>query len=134
MPRMRSIHPEACESETLSGLSRDAECLFWRLITQCDDYGRMRADPLLIASRCYPLVPDFNSAYVGACLTELHEAELIHLYTDGEHAYLAAASWNKYQRPKNPSLPHHPAPNDCVQISAHDLRSDMQDFMPRAAF
>src|SRR5437899_1036987 len=45
MGRIRSIKPEAPQSESLGRVSRDARLLFFMLFTVVDDDGRCRASP-----------------------------------------------------------------------------------------
>ena len=49
----RIIKESICTSDTIDQLSPEEEIFFYRLIVNCDDYGRMDARPqILRASGC----------------------------------------------------------------------------------
>lgn len=121
MPRIRSIHPDACESHTLAQLAPEVERTWWRLLTHCDDYGRMRADPSLVASRTYPVMRHIGADEVRTHLQQLAYVGLITLYHDGRRVYLHVTSWDEYQHPKNPGQPQHPAPSECEDLDPPSL-------------
>jgi hypothetical protein len=121
MACIRSIHPDACESHTLAELSAEAERTWWRLLPHCDDQGRMRADPTLVASRCYAVMRNVTSEQVLAHLREFAHAGLIRLYHDQRRAYFAVASWDEYQHPKNSAQPQHPDPDACEALDPDSL-------------
>lgn len=121
MARIRSIHPDACESHTLAAVDGDTERTFWRLLTHCDDHGRMRADPQLVASRCYAVMRHVDADTVAGHLRRLAEIGLIGLYHDGHRAYLHVVSWGEFQHPKNPGLAQHPDPETCEALDPDSL-------------
>lgn len=103
MARIRSIHPDACDSKKLSAVTADAERLYWRLQTHCDDAGRCEDNPRLIHARCLPLVDDWTPRGVDSTLEELAEAGLIHRYTDSEGVGVVQVTrWDEYQHPNRP--------------------------------
>lgn len=93
----RILKESICTSESLVGLSAEAEVLFYRLIVKADDFGLFYGAPKLIASLLYPLnVPE--EEMVSKWLCELVEAGLVRLYQaeDGKH-YLQLVTWEKHQ-------------------------------------
>jgi len=44
----RFIKESICKSETLDKLTAEEERLFYRLIVNCDDYGRFDAKPSIV--------------------------------------------------------------------------------------
>ena len=51
----RIIKESICISASIDLLSDKAENLFYRLIVNCDDYGRIDGRPIIIQTKCYPL-------------------------------------------------------------------------------
>lgn len=102
MARIRSIHPDACDSEKLAELSDAAERLFWRLQTHCDDEGRCDDDPRIIRARCATLL-DWSTSDVDALLRELHDEGLIWRYTVAGRAYIEVDQWSRFQSPQRPT-------------------------------
>ena len=106
----RILKESICTSDNLDSLSTEAEAFFYRLLVQCDDYGRMDARPPILLSRCYPLRLDrVTIAMVSQWLDQLRRAELITLYTVAGKPYLQFTTWDKHQqvraqRSKYPAL------------------------------
>ncbi len=116
MGRIRSVHPDICESTSLAAISASAERTFVRLWTVCDDEGRAKADPRLLKAKLYPLHDDVEPCHVEADLDELEKADSIQRYTVDGTLYLAVRpeSWHKFQHPNKPTpskLP--PPPEEC---------------------
>lgn len=53
----RIIKESITTSESLDGVSADAERLFWRLVVKADDYGLYYGNPKILSSMCFPLNP-----------------------------------------------------------------------------
>ena len=51
----RIIKESVCTSDSVDGLSWFEEVFFYRLIVNCDDYGRFDARPAVLKSRLFPL-------------------------------------------------------------------------------
>ena len=109
----RIIKESICTSPNVDVLSRDAEVFFYRLIVQCDDYGRMDARRAILRARCYPLQIDrVSEAQIGAWLAELEAAGLVALYHVDASEYLHVQTWEKHQqvrakRSRYPAPPTH---------------------------
>lgn len=113
MARIRSIHPDARKSKKLARCSAEAERLYWRLQTHCDDQGRCEDDAEEIAPTLFPLRvarQEITLAQVSAWLDELAEVGLIVRYTVGKRHYLAVSDFPKYQKPQHPQPSKIPAP------------------------
>lgn len=119
MPRIRSIHPDACKSEKLAASSAEAERLYWRLQTHCDDEGRAEDDPRIFAAYLFPLNESTTGDVVNQWLAELDERGLIIRYQAEGRNVLQVVRWD-YQNPKNPSASKLPAiPDDWVRPTPH---------------
>lgn len=94
----RGIKESICSSETLSQISAEAERLFYRLIVNCDDFGRMDARPEIVRSKCFPLITDkLPIPLIESWLSEL-AVDLIILYTNNGKRYLQFVNWDKHNR------------------------------------
>ena len=51
----RILKESICTSDTIDQLSWFEEVFFYRLIVNCDDYGRMDARPAILKARLFPL-------------------------------------------------------------------------------
>jgi len=120
----RIIKESICTSDTIDLLNTDAEVFFYRLIVQCDDFGRMDARPSIVRARCYPLrLSKISDKQVVAWLNKLAEVELIKLYIADDKQYMVITTWEKHQqiRAKRSKYPE-PA-NYCNHVIADDIRN-----------
>ena len=51
----RIIKESICTSDSINQLTPFQEVFFYRLLVNCDDYGRLDARPEVLASKLYPL-------------------------------------------------------------------------------
>ena len=97
----RILKESICTSSTIEGLSWFEEVCFYRLIVQCDDYGRLDARPSLLKSRLFPLREDIDSDTVENAIEALERAGLVLLYEHDEQPYIQLYTWEKHQRVRN---------------------------------
>lgn len=120
----RIIKESICTSENIDRLTRDAEVFFYRLLVQCDDFGRMDARRAILRARCYPLQLDrVTEAQIGAWLAELQAAELVMLYHVGAGEYLHIQTWEKHQQVRA-KRSKYPAPPTRDSIGNHLISDD----------
>ncbi|MFD4480439.1 hypothetical protein ACFWPU_30590 [Streptomyces sp. NPDC058471] len=120
MARIRTIKPEAFESEDLASVSLTAERTFFGLLTQADDSGRHRDHPAIIAGRLWALRPEHTATHVARDLDELASAGLVCRYTgcDGR-TWLHIVTWDQHQKinkataSRLPRCPSHQARQHC---------------------
>lgn len=111
MPRIRSIHPDACRSRKLAAVSAEAERVYWRLQPHCDDEGRVEDEPDMLASVMFQVQRSITPEMVDLWLWELHEADLIDRYEAGGSFFIEVRRWKDYQHPQRPKpSPIPPAP------------------------
>ena len=92
-------------------VSRDARLLFVLLWTQCDDFGRFRANSRMLASLLFPYDGDI-STQIEVWLQELIREKCLYLYeAEGNH-YLQVVNWHKHQRVDHPSGAMYPDPRE----------------------
>lgn len=107
----RILKDSICTSPNIDQLSRNAEVFFYRLIVQCDDFGRMDARRAILRAKCYPLqIERVSESDITLWLLELEHAKLVTIYTVDDQDYLQMRTWDKHQqvrakRSKYPSLP-----------------------------
>ncbi|MFE6461781.1 hypothetical protein ACFVP0_30545 [Streptomyces cinereoruber] len=104
MARIRTIKPEAWESEDLASVDVTAMLTFFGLLTQADDSGRHRDHPAIIAGRLWALRPEHTPAHVAVDLEQLAGAGLVCRYTgcDGK-GWLHIVTWDRHQKINRPS-------------------------------
>lgn len=95
----RILKDSICTSPNIDQLSRDAEVFFYRLLVQCDDYGRMDARAPILRAKCYPLQVDTVSQDdVRRWLADLVRAELVITYQVDGGDYLQMRTWERHQQ------------------------------------
>lgn len=121
----RIIKESICTSDTINQLTEAQEVFFYRLMVQCDDFGRFDGRPAIIRAKCFPLrVDTITIDHIERMLIALVRAGLIYFYpADGSH-YLQLTKWDKHQsrRAVNSKYPNPPAGyNPCKQVISDDI-------------
>lgn len=115
MARIRSLKPEAFESETLAKVSVDAERTLFGLTTIVDDRGRLADKPAQINGNLWSMRGGHTAADLDGELEQLVKADgLLCRYTgcDGKR-YMHLVTWDRHQKIDHPSktriprCPHH---------------------------
>ena len=107
----RILKESICISETIDGVSAEAERFFYRLLVQCDDYGRMDGRASVLRARCFPLKLDtVTEKHIEAWLKELIAVDLLWLYQVEGKTYIQVTTWERHQqkRAKYSKYPDHP--------------------------
>ena len=115
----RIIRESCCTSTNLNQTTLGAECLFWRLMTVADDYGRFEAEARIIKGRCFPIRDAVSVRQAGWWLQELVKTHLIILYEVNDKRYGHFVTWDKYQyvRAKHSKHPAPTSANICSQTT-----------------
>ena len=113
----RYLKPGICDSDTIDKCSPLAECLYYRLLVNVDDFGCLDARPAVIKAKCFPLKDDITNDVVEDLLRILAGVKLIHLYTsvDGKR-FLQFCKWSNAARSKIRKYP--PFNETCTQVYA----------------
>lgn len=133
----RILKDSLCTSETIDILTAEEERLFYRIIVQCDDYGRMEANPLIIRSRCYPLKSDVITCnQVFTWLNGLKNAGLLKLYLVDGKQYLQVTTWEKHQqiRAKRSKYPSPDDQNTPSEINCNQMITNVPVFEMRNSY
>lgn len=121
----RILKESICTSDNIDQLSAFQETVFYRLIVNCDDFGRMDARPKILASKLFPL-KDIRAAQIEDALRALTSAELVTLYTVDGKPFLQMNTWERHQQ-KRATNSKYPAPSGGVistDINCNQLQSD----------
>jgi hypothetical protein len=123
MARIRSLKPEAFQSETLALVSVNAERTFLGLSTQVDDRGRIADKPAALNGELWAMRNErepHTTTDFEAELDELVDVGLVCRYVgcDGKR-YLHLTSFIEHQKvdkpsnPRTPRCPHHQVDDHC---------------------
>lgn len=118
----RILKESICRSDSVDQLSWFEEVLFYRLIVNCDDYGRYDGRPAIIKGSCFPL-KDVTTKDIEKALNELSAAGLVRVYETQGRPYLQLVTWEQHQsiRAKKSKYPAYD--NTCMQMYADDYNS-----------
>ena len=94
----RILKESICTSPNIERLTWFEEVVFYRLIVQCDDYGRFDARPPLLRARLFPLLEELDTDDVAAAVAMLEVVGLIERYTVDGQEYLQLTTWDKHQK------------------------------------
>lgn len=106
----RILKESICTSDNLDQLTYFQETFFYRLIVNCDDYGRMDARPKILAAKLYPL-KSIRLDDVEKALQALSSAELVILYEVDGKPLLQMKSWERHQQVRA-KMSRYPAPSE----------------------
>lgn len=117
----RILKESICRSETIDELNYFEESFFYRLIVNCDDYGRYDAREKILKSSLFPLKDDITPQQINEVLERLCNIGLIFLYEVEGKRYLQMNTWLKHQQVRNKKSKY-PAPDiTCNQMQSNDI-------------
>ena len=101
----RYLKPGICDSDAIDKCTPLAETLFYRLLVNVDDFGRLDARPVLVKSKCFPLKEELTSKDMEILLAELVVNGLVIVYQQGERTFLQVQKWDNQPRSKESKCP-----------------------------
>ena len=116
----RILKESICTSDTIDRLSWFEEVFFYRLIVNCDDYGRMDARPAILKARLFPL-KSVTEKQVSAAIQSLKQAGVIATYTHNGRPYLQLLTWDKHQQVRTRKSKYPEPPAEISAPREHDL-------------
>lgn len=117
----RILKESICTSDSIDGLGWFEEVLFYRLIVNCDDYGRFDGRPAIIKNRLFPLKETLTVKAVTGAINKLASAGLVTLYMFEGKPYLCLPTWN-YHQTVRAKRSKYPAPeNGCESVNASEI-------------
>lgn len=93
----RIIKESICVSDSIDELSWFEEVLFYRLIVNCDDYGRFDGRIPVLKTRLFPLKENVTAKSVKDGINKLASVGLVILYESEGKPYLYLPTWNDHQ-------------------------------------
>ena len=93
----RIIKESVCTSDTLDELSWFEEVVFYRLLVNCDDYGRMDGRAAIVKSRLFPLKSNVTERSITEALNKLSTVGLVTMYEYDGRPYLQLVTWERHQ-------------------------------------
>lgn len=132
----RILKESICTSDDVDVLDWFSEVFFYRLIVNCDDFGRMDARPAILRARLFPL-KDVKTTMIESAVDALHDAGLIDLYWVKGRPFIQLRTWEQHQQIRakkskypgkdeaNPVKPEQqPAQHSTVQQEPADVQQD----------
>lgn len=93
----RILKESICVSDSINQLKWFEEVLFYRLIVNCDDYGRYDGRPAIIKNKLFPLKDDLTLKVVTDAINKLASAGLVILYKYEDKPFLYLPTWELHQ-------------------------------------
>jgi hypothetical protein len=114
----RIIKESICVSESIDSLNWFEEVLFYRLIVNCDDFGRFDGRVPVVKNRLFPLKDNVTAKAVEGGINKLASIGLVRMYECDGKPYLYLPTWNDHQSVRA-KRSKYPAPDDSV--NAHEI-------------
>lgn len=93
----RILKESICTSDSIDSLTWFEECLFYRMIVNCDDFGRFDGRVAVIKNRLFPLKENLTMKTVSDAINNLARAGLVMPYECDGKPFLYLPSWNEHQ-------------------------------------
>ena len=93
----RIIKESICTSDTIDQLNWFEEVLFYRLIVNCDDYGRFDGRIIVIKNRLFPLRDNITAKSIENAINKLVSVGLVCCYMANGKPFLYLPTWNEHQ-------------------------------------
>ena len=110
----RYLKPGICDSSSIDSVSPEAERLYYRLLVNVDDFGRMDARLPIIKARCFPLKEEMKSSVIEKWLKELAESGLTLVYICMDEPFLQFTKWDNKPRASESKFPAFD--DTCIQM------------------
>ena len=120
----RIIKESICSSEDIAKLEPMEEIFFYRLIVNCDDFGRCDARPQMLKAKLFPINESIGTEECMIYLERIVEVGLVTLYESEGRPYLFLTKWEDHQqmRARRSKYPD-PTPESIKKIS-HDINGN----------
>lgn len=118
----RIIKESICVSDSINSLGWFDEVLFYRLIVNCDDYGRFDGRTAVIKNRLFPLKENLTLKNVDTAINNLARAGLISLYEYDGKPFLSLPGWNEHQSIRAKRSKYPDPEEACLQMISDDCK------------
>lgn len=118
----RILKESICSSDTINQLNWMEEVCWYRLIVNCDDYGRFDARPQILKSRLFPLKDSITLKSIESVVKKLATVGLVTLYEYEGRPYIQLSTWDDHQQIRAKKSKY-PAPDiNCNQMISSDIK------------
>ena len=119
----RILKESICTSESIDSLTEFQEVFFYRLLVNCDDFGRFDARSKILSSRLFPL-RGISLELIENAINALVRENMITLYTVNGKEYLQVNAWSAHQQTRA-TKSKYPAPEEQTSdINCNQVKSD----------
>ena len=119
----RLLKESICTSDNIDRLSAFHETMFYRLMVNCDDYGRMDARHKILSAKLFPL-KDISAAKIEDGLKAMMAADLVLLYEVDGKPFLQMKTWERHQQIRAKKS-RYPGPESARgQMISNDIKCD----------
>lgn len=117
----RIIKESICTSDTIDKLDNwFDEVFFYRLMVNCDDYGRFDARVAILKARLFPL-KDIRNNQIVESLNRLSLAGIVELYEYESRPYLQLTTWANHQTIRNHKGKYPENTSSCMQLKSIEI-------------
>lgn len=123
----RILKESICTSDSIDSLSWFEEVLFYRLIVNCDDYGRFDGRVPVVKNRLFPLKENITAQSVKKAIDKLATVGLVTLYEFEGKPYLQLPTWEHHQvvRAKKSKYPPFDTDSHANEINCNQLQANV---------
>lgn len=118
----RIIKESVCTSDSIDQLSWFEEVLFYRLIVNCDDFGRFDGRTAVVKNRLFPLKENLTLKNVDCAIKKLARIGLVTLYESDGKPFLFLPTWNEHQNVRAKRSRYPEPENICLQMNSDDCK------------
>lgn len=109
MARKRMISPDFWADPKIAKLTIAERLLFVGLISNANDYGKLRGQPWIIKGHVFP-ADTITIKQVDHMLEAIRRLELIERYKIKGESYIKLCNWDRHQKLHHPAKDEHPDP------------------------
>ncbi|MFC1808476.1 hypothetical protein ACFL0T_08965 [Candidatus Omnitrophota bacterium] len=117
MARKRMINPEFWNDPKIIRIEPIQRLLFIGLVSNANDYGKLRGDPRIVKSKVFPTDDSITNDIVEKGLSCLKEQNLIDWYEHDSEQYIYLKGWHKNQRLEHPAKDVYPDPPNKTNLT-----------------
>ena len=115
----RILKESVCTSDSINALTWFEEVVFYRLIVNCDDYGRMDAREAILRAKLFPLKERISNRDIKNAVVRLADTGCVRLYECDSKPYLYLPNWESHQSIRAKKS-RYPAPDgDCEGVRSN---------------
>lgn len=117
----RIIKESICTSDSIDQLTWFEESFFYRLIVNCDDYGRFDARPAILKARLFPL-KSVTDKQICDALNKLSTVGIVQVYEYDQKPYLQLVTWEKHQQMRAKKSKYPAFDETCNQMKSDEIK------------